>query len=99
MSAATLVQLKNAEPLRKISIPGAPSNQTRHRWALSGVLAPNGQRVKLQTWKIGGRLVTTPEAVESFILALSGDAPAAEADDAVSRRGREAGRALEALGC
>jgi hypothetical protein len=99
MSTATLNSLRNAEPLRSIAIPGDPSIPTRHRWALTGVRAPSGERVRLQAWRAGGKLLTTPEAVERFILALSGDAPASEADDAVIRRGREAGRALEALGC
>jgi hypothetical protein len=54
--------------------------------------------VKLRVWRIGGRLVTTAAAVEQFILKLSGDAPASEADDAVLRRGRDANRALASMG-
>ncbi|MDX1968995.1 MAG: DUF1580 domain-containing protein [Planctomycetaceae bacterium] len=100
MAAGTLSNsLKSARPLRSIEIPGDPSIPTRHRWALTGIVAPDGHRVRLQTWRVGGKLMTTPEAVERFILALSGDAPAVEADDAIARRGEQAARALEKLGC
>lgn len=100
MSAANLASyLKFAEPLRSIAIPGNPSIQTRHRWALTGVLAPDGHRVKLQTWRVGGRVVSTPEAVEQFLLAINGDAPASEADTAAARRrGHDVDQAMEALG-
>lgn len=100
MSTATLNSLRNAEPLRTIVIPGDPSIPTRHRWHLTGVRTPSGDRVRLQAWRCGGKLMTTPEAVAAFIDALSGDhAPASESHDDAVRRGREAGRALEALGC
>lgn len=92
--------LTAAEPLNTITIPRNPSIPTRHRWAGSGVVGPGGQRVKLATWKVGGRRVTTPEAVAEFLAQCTGEPPApTETPADVARRSAEAGRALEALGC
>lgn len=93
-------KLENAEPLSTIRIPGNPSLPTRHRWRLQGVLDANAKRIRLECWKIGGRLVTTPEAVDRFIVALSADADAVEheSESDVARRNRETRRALEAIG-
>lgn len=101
MAPVTLSALENAKPLRSIRIPGDPSNPTRTRWVLHGVKNIRGERVKLQAWKIGGRLMTTELALDQFLAELNSeqsDADAVSADDIV-RRGREAGKALEALGC
>jgi hypothetical protein len=46
-----------------------PARSALHRWRLTGVKGENGQRVKLETIKIGGRRYTSKEAVERFILA------------------------------
>lgn len=95
--------LKNAEPLHSIAIPGNPSLATRHRWRLSGVLAKNGRRVKLECWRVGGKLLTTSEAIDRFIVALSAspdDAPAEDCPTGAERRRRahEAAAALEEMG-
>jgi hypothetical protein len=91
--------LKNAEPLNTIYIPGNPSTQCRHRWRMVGVKDKDGNRIKLKCHKIGGRVHTTPEDVDRFIVALSDDAAPVDDRDDMARRGREAGKALEALGC
>lgn len=99
MSTATLsAELKNGKPLKRIEIPGNPSNPTRTRWVLNGVLDGSGNRVKLQAWKVGGRLYTSDAAVERFLQRLNADAPASEADDAAERIGTQAGAALQSLG-
>lgn len=101
MSAATktLDHLDRAEPLRSIRIPGSPSNPTRTRWVLTGIKNAAGERIRLRAWKVGGRLMTTPLDVDHFLTALNGEHVADESDADVARRGREAGRALQALGC
>lgn len=100
MSAThTLDALEHAKPLRTIAIPGHPSNPTRTRWVLSGVLNSRGERVKLRAWKVGGRLMTTELAVDQFLSQLNCDhIDDHETPDAVARRGRDAGKALAALG-
>ena len=48
-------------------IPGNPHINSVRRWAYDGV---GGTR--LETWKVGGTVVTSIEAIERFILARSG---------------------------
>ena len=48
-------------------LPGRPHPNTLRRWASEGC---DGTR--LRTWKVGGRRVTSKEALEEFILARSG---------------------------
>ncbi len=55
--------------------------------------------IRLQTWMVGGKRMTTPAAVEEFLRGLNAgaDDPGDSPSD-TARRSREAGRALEALG-
>jgi hypothetical protein len=39
------------------------------RWLTTGVIGPNGQRVKLEGARLGGRWVTTAGAIRRFIAA------------------------------
>lgn len=101
MSTAThtLDALESAVPLREAKIPGDPCIATRTRWVLCGIKDPRGNRVKLRAWKVGGKLMTTRIAIDQFLSALNCehiDDDETPAD--VTRRGREAGAALEALG-
>lgn len=48
------------------SLPGRPSPATAWRWRTRGVCG-----VRLQTWSIGGRIVTTEAAVQEFIDAVT----------------------------
>lgn len=81
-------------------IPGRPSNNTILRWMLVGIVGPDGERLKLDSFKVAGRRYTTREAVAAFIAASNGEPPAPRETPAdVARRSAEAGRALEALGC
>jgi hypothetical protein len=99
MAAQTLTEtLKDA-----LSLPQAahlfnpvPHVATLHRWATKGT-----RGVKLRTWLAGGKRVTTPAAIERFLLDLNSDREpdAAESTAEQARRAAEAGKALEALGC
>lgn len=44
-----------------------PAMSALHRWRLTGIKGVNGQMVKLETVKIGGRRFTSKEAVLRFI--------------------------------
>jgi hypothetical protein len=60
-----LIPLAEAGLLFRLPVPPHPA--TRHRWALRGVRPTRGgERIKLETVKIGGRRYTTHEAVERF---------------------------------
>lgn len=86
-------------PMARTGKPVHPS--VLSRWSDRGVLAANGQRVYLETWRVGGQRMTTQAAVEAFLSALNSDSESSRrtaASDA-TRRGLEAGAALEKLGC
>lgn len=63
-----LEDLSNCFPLSQLEemLPTKPSYLTVRKWAQEGC-----RGVKLQTWLIGDRRVTTKEAVEAFIKAVS----------------------------
>jgi len=69
------------------------------RWADRGIVV-NGQRVYLDTWRVGGQRMTTQDAVEKFLAALNSGSQTSNQEDktASDRRSREAGQALERLG-
>lgn len=56
-------------------IPGASGKHanpsTLFRWTVSGARAVDGERVKLEFLRVGGRIVTTQAAVRRFMLALT----------------------------
>ncbi|MDB5344294.1 MAG: hypothetical protein JWP89_2671 [Schlesneria sp.] len=88
----------------RLWLPKARSGKPVHpsvlsRWSDRGVLAPNGERVYLQTWRVGGQRQTTQAAVEVFLGALNTEAVARESSNAASRRSQESAAALEKLGC
>ncbi len=99
MAVATLTEkLKDAISLSQAVdfVPRRPHVATIWRWATRGV-----RGIKLQTWMSGGTRVTTPQALEEFLLALNAGQPAddAETDADLARRAKEASAALEKLGC
>ncbi|MCC7406677.1 MAG: DUF1580 domain-containing protein [Phycisphaeraceae bacterium] len=51
--------------------PGRPSTNCIWRWCRRGVLARNGQRVRLEHVRIGGKIFTTRRWVEAFGKALA----------------------------
>jgi hypothetical protein len=74
---------------------------TVFRWALKGCRAPDGTVVRLEALRLGGRWVTSHEAVQRFALALT---PCLEATPTPRSAGKRqkaserAGRELEKLG-
>lgn len=52
-------------------IPGNPSLATIWRWILKGAFAPNGERIKLASFRVGKSRHVTREAVEAFITACN----------------------------
>lgn len=54
---------------------GRPHLKTIMRWALKGI-GPN--RIKLRTWKVGGRRYTDQTSIDLFVAQLSGEAEATE---------------------
>lgn len=67
-----------ARRLPELIVDGIPiSVPALSRWASRGRLSTAKQRVRLRTWRIGGRPVTSRAAVIDFLDALNdGDAPA-----------------------
>ena len=51
---------------------GRPTNfATIWRWIMKGSIAPGGNRVRLRAARIGGKWVTSIEAVQEFLQALT----------------------------
>ena len=51
---------------------GRPTNfATIWRWIMKGSIAPGGKRVRLRAARIGGKWVTSVEAVQEFLQALT----------------------------
>ena len=58
-------------PVRDIPkcCPTRPSMVTAYRWVNKGITTSNGNRIKLESLKIGSQLVTSKQAVNRFIQA------------------------------
>jgi hypothetical protein len=87
-------------PFRK-DRPVAPS--TIFRWIASGVRLRDGRRIRLEAVRLGGRWLTSEQAVQRFI---DRQTPNVDADSAAlarapsqrTRRAEQAAEALEAAG-
>jgi hypothetical protein len=68
-------QLLSLAQVAKLLPPGRqgrPVNfSTIYRWIFTGVRAPDGERVKLEAIRLGGRYLVSREAIERFIERLS----------------------------
>jgi len=62
-------------PLRQASavLPTHPSQSRLYAWARYGVLARDGERVYLETLKVGGVLYTSEEAFRRFVERVTDD--------------------------
>ncbi len=108
MIAAKMVPASLSEPVPIGEVgrhlPGRPSAQAVFRWHNKGLIGANGERIKLDTIKIGGRRFVEPAALESFLAALQeAPEPAAEkasqvGDREAARRAEAADAALESMG-
>jgi hypothetical protein len=72
------------------------------RWILNGVRSPSGEVVRLDAIRLGGRWITSREALQRFAVALTprlGNAEAPLRTPATGQRASQrAGRQLETLG-
>jgi hypothetical protein len=69
------------------------------RWVLNGAKSPTGELVKLEASRLGARWVTSREAIQRFMLALTPrlDAPPAAAPRTSKARSRASARAEQEL--
>ncbi len=68
------------------------------RWILHGSRGPSGEMVKLEAVRLGSRWVTSREALQRFVEALTPtQAPRAAAPQTPAKRRRSASRASGAL--
>jgi hypothetical protein len=70
------------------------------RWVLKGAKAPDGTLVKLEALRVGGRWMTSREAIQRFALALTPrlDGGARPAPRTPAQRRRDDERAAKELG-
>jgi hypothetical protein len=83
---------------------------TLWRWATRGVRLPDGRRLKLETFKLAGRFLTSEQAIERFVRAQNDDSPGSPVPDSKpgpkpsskskkkESRAEEAGRRLAEMG-
>lgn len=74
------------------------SRQSPFRWAVKGVLLPNGSRVKLAACRIGSRWYTSEAAIAAFVEATSatpGNGTSTPAPTPAQRRRAAAGASAE----
>lgn len=68
----TILSLHDATQLIPSNCAGKRINfSTVWRWALKGIIAQDGTRVRLEIVKCGGRRLTSKEALERFVTALT----------------------------
>lgn len=77
--------------------PTCPSVATVWRWILNGVRGPGGDLVYLEAQRLGRRRFVTREAIDRFIAAFN--EPRFLGAIARQEAAKEAGQALESLGC
>jgi hypothetical protein len=89
-------------------VPPARSGKRTHlstllRWILVGAKAPDGSRVKLEAARLGGRWMTSREALQRFSDRLTPrpnepDVPAPRTPGTRRRASERAGKELDSLG-
>jgi len=104
ISSESTISLTQAARLLPLGRRGRPvSLSCVLRWVLSGAIGPSGERVRLEALRLGGRWVTSREALQRFAEALTprlSDAPPSPLrSPAARRRGSEQAEAeLEKFG-
>lgn len=83
-------------------LPGRPSRKTVYRWTLKGCVADDGQRIVLESARIGGRRWTSREAIERFIAGMgrrneTAAAPAVDSSAVLRMKAAEARLAAEGI--
>jgi hypothetical protein len=82
---------------------GRPCNpSTVFRWVASGVVTPDGRRIRLEAARLNGRYLTTEAAIARFLVAQTpppeGDTPARQTPTQRRRSAERAGRELDKIG-
>jgi integrase len=99
LSAETVIPLSAAPKNLPSSHTGRPvSFPTVWRWALQGILAADGQRIRLETLKLGGRTVTSMEALQRFAERLSAPEQSASLPRSATATRKASERAAKELG-
>jgi hypothetical protein len=103
LTTESILSLRDAAKLIPPARQGRPvSFQCILRWALEGAKAPSGERVKLEAVRLGGRWLTSREALQRFAEALTprSDSPTSPPRTLRQRRraAERAERELEKLG-
>lgn len=107
-----MIDLTTETPIALTEVPGLlpPGRQGRpvhisaiHRWVMDGSVAPDGQRVRLEAVRVGGRWITSKEALQRFAEALTprldnSPAPSMRTTAQRTRASAKAATALEAAG-
>ena len=83
---------------------GTANASTVFRWATTGVKLPDGRKLKLESVRIGHRIVTSGPALERFILQTTesynpAPTPAPRSPAARQRASDRAAKELERIGC
>jgi hypothetical protein len=104
LTAETIIPLKTA----CTRVPPARDGKRTHlatilRWIMNGARGPNGERVKLEAVRLGGRWMTSHEALQRFAERLTpatAETPMATPRTPTARRraAERAGQELEKLG-
>lgn len=82
---------------------GTANASTVFRWCADGVRLRNGERLRLESVRIGHRVMTSGPALERFILATTAsydtDPAPVRTPSARQRASDKAAKELEAIGC
>ena len=90
----TLINIAQATRMIPGRSGGKPLHRaTLHRWISKGVKTPDGRVVRLESVRVGGQRMTTQEALQRFLGAMSGDGSGAAPVDQA-----EIERQLDAIG-
>jgi hypothetical protein len=93
LASETIIPLREVPKLLPSYRGGRPpSFQCALRWVLEGAKGPNGERVKLEALRVGGRYVTSKEALQRWAERLT---PQTESTLAPTRTPRQRRRAAE----
>jgi hypothetical protein len=103
LSTESILSLRDAAKLLPSARRGRPvSFACLWRWALRGTRSPDGHTVKLEALRLGGRWVTSREALQRFAEALTpqarGTPPPSRSTKQRQKAAEKAAAALERIG-
>jgi len=104
LTRESVISLSQAADLLPPGRGGArPTLSCMLRWILKGARSPSGQRVHLEGLRVGGRWITSREALQRFAEALTPQlngtqAPPPRSDSKRRQASERAARELERLG-